>query len=144
MFYVLKIKGYRYLGRLFPFKHVGHLKVTLYAIYRHPLNACNEAKKYFKYCDSIELIKTERITRTMFLRQSSGCAIFEGCKAEIKHVCKDEYPIHLWFDASKEGVGFYCESAIREMANTQYPFTLELRGKTEPLTQLVRTWNCTT
>jgi len=133
MFYVLQIKGYRYEGRLFPFKKVGHLKVTIYAIYQHPLNATNEAKKFLPYCDSVTLIKTERITREIFLKQSSSCAIFEGCKAQIKHQCKNDYPIHLWYDPAKEGVGFFCEDAIKEMAKQNYPFTLQLRGTTKPI-----------
>lgn len=121
MFYVLKIKGYRFQGRLFPFKRVGNLNVTLYEIMRNEYNATEEAKKYKNYCESVEITKTCVITKKIFLRQMSSCGIFKGCQAKIEHTCKDDYPIHLWYDPASEGVGFFCEDAIIAMAK-RYPY----------------------
>jgi len=122
LFFVLKTKGYRYLGRLFPFKKRGHLKVTMYAIFRNEHNAKHEIDHYKKWCESVEVIETKTITREIFLKQHSGSAIFKGCQAKILHQCKNDYPIHLWYDPALEGVGWFCEDAIKEMAKERYPF----------------------
>jgi hypothetical protein len=122
LFYVLKIRGYRYLGHLFPFKRIGHLKVTIYAIFGNLHNAKREMGHYKNWCDSVEVIETETLTKEIFLKQHSATAIFKGCEAKIPHQCKNDYPIHLWYDPASEGIGWFCEDAIREMAKERYPF----------------------
>jgi len=130
------MKGYRYSGRLFPFKKSGKKKVTLYSIYCNKTTAQEESKKFLDFSEKIELIETNIISKEMFLHQYSSTGLMEGCAAKLPHICQNgEWRIHLWFDPANQGVGFFCETAILKMAEN-YPFNSLKKHKEELISSI--------